>query len=74
MTIRNITADMAAPAVAQVDGILDATRREHGVHSQLAIESGNRAWDFPSPGRDYDGASSMCGPRGSPWPSGRAAM
>jgi predicted nucleotidyltransferase len=46
---------MAAPAVAQVDGILDAIRREHGVHIPLAIESGSRAWGFPSPDSDYDG-------------------
>lgn len=55
MTIRSIPADMAAPAVAQVDGILDVIRREHGVHIPLAIESGSRAWGFPSPDSDYDG-------------------
>jgi len=55
MTIRNIPADMAAPAVAQVDAILDGIRREHGVHIPLAIESGSRAWGFPSPDSDYDG-------------------
>lgn len=55
MTIRSIPADMAAPAVAQVDGILDAIRREQGVHIPLAIESSSRAWGFPSPDSDYDG-------------------
>lgn len=55
MTIRNIPADMAAPSVAQVDAILDAIRFQHGVHIPLAIESGSRAWGFPSPDSDYDG-------------------
>jgi hypothetical protein len=55
MTIRNIPDDMDPDAVAQVDGILDAIRREHGVHIPLAIESGSRAWGFPSPDSDYDG-------------------
>ncbi|RZJ37163.1 MAG: nucleotidyltransferase domain-containing protein [Brevundimonas sp.] len=55
MTIRNIPDDMAPDAVAEVDGLLDAVRREHGVHIPLAIESGSRAWGFPSPDSDYDG-------------------
>ena len=46
---------MSPEAVAQVDGILDAIRREHCVHIPLAIESGSRAWGFPSPDSDYDG-------------------
>lgn len=55
MTVRNIPDDMAPEAVAQVDGILDAIRREQGVHIPLAVESGSRAWGFPSPDSDYDG-------------------
>lgn len=55
MTIRNIPADMSPEAVAQVDGILAAIRREQGVHIPLAVESGSRAWGFPSPDSDYDG-------------------
>lgn len=55
MTVRNIPDDMAPDAVAQVDRILDAIRREHSVHIPLAIESGSRAWGFPSPDSDYDG-------------------
>jgi uncharacterized protein len=54
MTIRNIPADMSPPAVAQVYALLDGIRREHGVHIPLAIESGSRAWGFPSPDSDYD--------------------
>lgn len=55
MTIHNIPDDMAPEAVAQVDGILAAIRREEGVHIPLAVESGSRAWGFPSPDSDYDG-------------------
>lgn len=55
MTLRNIPDSMTPEAVAEVDGILDAIRREHGVHIPLAIESGSRAWGFPSPDSDYDG-------------------
>lgn len=55
MTIRNIPADMAPEAVAQVDAILGAIRRDEGVHIPLAVESGSRAWGFPSPDSDYDG-------------------
>ncbi|MFC7378964.1 DNA polymerase beta superfamily protein [Brevundimonas sp. GCM10030266] len=55
MTIRNIPDDMAPEAVAQVDAILATIRREEGVHIPLAVESGSRAWGFPSPDSDYDG-------------------
>ena len=55
MTLRYIPDDMSPGAVAQVDSILDAIRREHGVYIPLAIESGSRAWGFPSPDSDYDG-------------------
>ncbi|MGV9008802.1 nucleotidyltransferase domain-containing protein [Brevundimonas sp.] len=55
MSIRQIPDDMSREAVAQVDGILDAVRREHSVHIPLAVESGSRAWGFPSPDSDYDG-------------------
>ena len=33
---------------------LAALRRQHGVAIPLAIESGSRAWGFPSPDSDYD--------------------
>lgn len=55
MSLRSIPSDMAAASVAEVDGILDAIRREQNVHIPLAIESGSRAWGFPSPDSDYDG-------------------
>lgn len=55
MNLRNIPEHMSPEAVAQVDGILDAIQGEHGVHIPLSIESGSRAWGFPSPDSDYDG-------------------
>lgn len=46
---------MAADCVARVDALLDAVETGHGVRIALAIESGSRAWGFPSPDSDYDG-------------------
>lgn len=40
--------------VAQIDGLLDRATAEHNVRVPLAIESGSRAWGFPSPDSDYD--------------------
>ncbi len=40
--------------VAAIDARLEAIRREQGVAIPLAIESGSRAWGFPSPDSDYD--------------------
>ncbi len=43
------------PAIlAEIDARLDGIRREHGVAMPLVIESGSRAWGFPSPDSDYD--------------------
>ncbi len=41
-------------AVAAVDGLLDEVAAEHRVAIPLAVESGSRAWGFPSPDSDYD--------------------
>jgi predicted nucleotidyltransferase len=46
--------DMEAGPVAEMGGILDGIVEEHGVAIPLAIESGSRAWGFPSPDSDYD--------------------
>lgn len=43
------------PAVVQgIDDRLAACEAEHGVRILLAVESGSRAWGFPSPDSDYD--------------------
>lgn len=53
--MRWIDPNMSPDAVRQVDALLAEIRRAHGVHIPLAIESGSRAWGFPSPDSDYDG-------------------
>lgn len=53
-TLRHIPPAMDPAAVARVDAILDRVAAEHGVHLPLAVESGSRAWGFPSPDSDYD--------------------
>lgn len=45
---------MDAAKVAQIDGLLDRAVADENVFVPLAIESGSRAWGFPSPDSDYD--------------------
>lgn len=45
---------MDAGIVEQIDARLAYVRSEEGVAIPLAIESGSRAWGFPSPDSDYD--------------------
>lgn len=52
--LRAIPDEMAGPAVAAVDARLEEVKREHHVAIGFAIESGSRAWGFPSPDSDYD--------------------
>ncbi|MBL8553188.1 MAG: nucleotidyltransferase domain-containing protein [Phenylobacterium sp.] len=50
MTVPPLSSDVRADAVRR----LDAIAREDGVRIVAAVESGSRAWGFPSPDSDYD--------------------
>ncbi|MFI6867256.1 DNA polymerase beta superfamily protein [Nocardia sp. NPDC050406] len=54
MTLRAIPSTMDPTVVATIDDELRRIEREHRVDIRLAIESGSRAWGFPSPDSDYD--------------------
>ncbi|UGT42020.1 nucleotidyltransferase domain-containing protein [Nocardia yamanashiensis] len=54
MTLRSIPSEMDPAVVATIDGELDRIERDDQVSVLLAIESGSRAWGFPSPDSDYD--------------------
>jgi predicted nucleotidyltransferase len=45
---------MDTDAVSRIDARLNCIRHDEGVTLLLAIESGSRAWGFPSPDSDYD--------------------
>jgi uncharacterized protein len=52
--MRSIPPDFAPETVAQIDHALDGIIRDDRVAMPLAVESGSRAWGFPSPDSDYD--------------------
>lgn len=52
--MRNIPPEMDPALVAEIDQSLQQVEIDHAVHIPLAIESGSRAWGFPSPDSDYD--------------------
>lgn len=52
--LRNIPTTFASHTVSEIDTLLDTIKHEHKVCIPLAIESGSRAWGFPSPDSDYD--------------------
>jgi len=54
VTERHIEQGMAGEAVAEIDRRLADIARNENVAIPLAIESGSRAWGFPSPDSDYD--------------------
>ena len=52
--MRAIPPELDPAVVADVDARLEGVIAEHGVRIPWAIESGSRAWGFPSPDSDYD--------------------
>jgi len=52
--IRSIDQGMDEAVVARIEARLADISRDHRVAIPLAIESGSRAWGFPSPDSDYD--------------------
>ena len=70
--LRALSPDMAMAVVGEIDRRLDRLLREQAVAVPLAIESGSRAWGFPSPDSDYDCRFVFIRSRDrylSPWPS-----
>ncbi|MFQ6327840.1 DNA polymerase beta superfamily protein [Nocardia sp. CWNU-33] len=54
MSLRAIPDSMDPTVVGSIDAELDRVEQENRVTVRLAIESGSRAWGFPSPDSDYD--------------------
>jgi predicted nucleotidyltransferase len=52
--MRDIDMSMDMGVVEEIDRRLDGVEVQHGVKVAWAIESGSRAWGFPSPDSDYD--------------------
>ena len=54
MTLRSIPDSFDNVTLAAIDDLLASTANDYRVNIPLAIESGSRAWGFPSPDSDYD--------------------
>lgn len=52
--MRAVPPGLDPTVVAAIDARLDDVATSHGVRVGWAIESGSRAWGFPSPDSDYD--------------------
>lgn len=69
--MRAVPATLDSAVVAGIDARLDQLERKHGVRIAWAIESGSRAWGFPSPDSDYDARFLYIRDRSeylTPWP------
>lgn len=69
--LRSVPADFDHFPLAEIDSRLADIVRNEGVAIGLAIESGSRAWGFPSPDSDYDCRFLFVRPAQdylSPWP------
>lgn len=49
-----LTDDFDAATVGRIQARLNEVELKHGVRVVWAVESGSRAWGFPSPDSDYD--------------------
>jgi predicted nucleotidyltransferase len=70
--VRNIPDSFDPAVVSEIDQELTAVALDHGVTVPIAIESGSRAWGFPSPDSDYDCRFVFVRPLEhylSPWPA-----
>lgn len=54
MRMRSVPNTFDVAVVAEIDRRLDEVETSEGVAVRWAIESGSRAWGFPSPDSDYD--------------------
>lgn len=54
MTAVELEATIPSAVRQEIEARLDAIEATHGVRLLLAVESGSRAWGFPSPDSDYD--------------------
>ena len=52
--ICTLTDGFDAATVERIQARLDEVERDHGVRVLWAVESGSRAWGFPSPDSNYD--------------------
>jgi predicted nucleotidyltransferase len=53
-SLRRIASDFDPTIVAEIDRCLRSVSEDHQSRVVLAVESGSRAWGFPSPDSDYD--------------------
>jgi uncharacterized protein len=70
--VRSIPDSFDPSVVLEIDAELTSVADDHGVALPMAVESGSRAWGFPSPDSDYDCRFVFVRPIEhylSPWPA-----